>query len=613
MADDPLAVAFRLHQAGQVEDARKRYEALLKARPQDAAVLRLLGAALCQLNDPDRGRDYLRQSLALAPDHTETWMNLGKVCGRLQRFEEAAQAFAEAARLSPQDPEPPLCQATVASDQGQHRLALGFFSRALELSPTSAQAWRGAALSAMTLGLPDDAIAFYDKALAISPRDYDSLCNRGALRVRKGLLAEALSDYDLALSIDPNNALAWNNQGVVLKDLDRIEEAARSLRRALSLRRDYPDAWSNLGNVQQVLGQAREALSSYDQALALQPGHPDARFNRSMVQMQLGHLAEGQAEYEIRRTRPNHQLPLPAHLLWSGDKPIAGKRLLITMEQGMGDALQFCRYALLARAHGAQVIMQVPQPLMRVIQTLGTDITLVRQGDPLPPFDLACPLMSLPHAFGTELHSIPAPIPYLRSDPALESQWRTRLAQSSATVQAPAGSSSPARALRVGLVWSGGFRQDQPELWAVNRRRNLPLESLACLADTGARFISLQKGADGEEQLQQLKARGWNGPAIEDYTAELGDFADTAALIACLDLVISVDTSTAHLAAALGKPTWILSRLDGCWRWLLDRNDSPWYPTVRLYRQSHYMDWAPVIAQVRDDLQQLVAAQGGRP
>ncbi len=599
-ADDSLAQAFRLHQAGRLEDARRQYEDLLRQRPQDPAVLRLLGAALCQLGEPQAGRDYLRQSLARDPGHVETLLNLGKACGQLKAWEEAAEAFSEAIRLDANHLDAHFCLAGVHADQGRHAQALGHYSQVLALDPQYQAAWRGAGYSAMLMEQADDALAFYTQALKLDPRDSQSLSNRGALLARRGRNAEALQDFSQALEVDPSNAAAWNNQAVALKELGQPEEAIRSVDRAVALDPRYADAWSNRGNIELVLGHPHQALADYERALAYNPKHPDAPFNLSMTLMQVGRLAEGFSLYEVRRQRPGYRLDLPTERLWTGDKPLAGKRLLITMEQGLGDMLQFSRYALLARAHGAQVILQVPRPLLRLLQTLGPDITLVALDEPMPAFDYACPLMSLPHAFRTEMHSIPAPIPYLRADAAQARVWRDRLA---AGEEGGAGAS----ALKVGLVWSGGFRQDQPELWAVNQRRNLPLELLAPLKMEGARFISLQKGADSEAQLHALQAQGWSGPSIEDHTALLGDFADTAALVDNLDLVISVDTSTAHLAAAMGKPTWIFSRLDGCWRWLEGRGDSPWYPTVRLYRQARPYDWAPVVERVRQDLALQVA------
>jgi hypothetical protein len=230
----------------------------------------------------------------------------------------------------------------------------------------------------------------------------------------------------------------------------------------------------------------------------------------------------------------------------------------------------------------------VPASLKTALQSLAGAPQVLADDEPLPEFDLHCPMMSLPFAFDTTLETIPREVPYLVADAAKADGWKEILGAKSK--------------LRVGLVWSGGHRPDQPELWSVNRRRNVPLRMLSRLNIDGIEFYSLQKGQPAESELSTLVAAGWNGPAVIDETRRLHDFSDTAALVEQLDLVISVDTSTAHLAAALGKPVWILNRFDTCWRWLLDRSDSPWYPTVRLYRQEQPGEWEAVIERVRADL-----------
>jgi hypothetical protein len=237
------------------------------------------------------------------------------------------------------------------------------------------------------------------------------------------------------------------------------------------------------------------------------------------------------------------------------------------------------------------VILEAPRSLANLLASLPGVAQLVVQGEPLPAFDWYCPMLSLPLAFGTTPATIPAQVPYLRSSPARLGYWRDKLGERTRP--------------RVGLVWSGGFRPDQPELWAVNNRRNIPLADMAVLIHPGLEFYSLQKGEPAESELARLKATGWSGPDLLDLSNELHDFAETAALIEQLDLVLAVDTATAHLAGALGKPVWILNRFDTCWRWFLDRTDTPWYPTARIYRQERAHDWGGVVNRVRADLARL--------
>jgi ADP-heptose:LPS heptosyltransferase len=267
---------------------------------------------------------------------------------------------------------------------------------------------------------------------------------------------------------------------------------------------------------------------------------------------------------------------------------VKGKTILLHSEQGLGDTLQFCRYADLVKAEGAAVILQVEAPLVRLLSTLkGADRVLAKGAD-LPDFDLHASIMSLPRAFRTSLQTVPAAIPYLHADPEDVAAWARRL--------------GPRTRPRIGLAWAGGFRPDRPDLWTIYRRRDAPLRMLAPLARAEADFISLQKGERAENELAELVAAGWDGPAMLNPAAELRDFADTAALVENLDLVITVDTAVAHLAGALGKPVWILDRFDSCWRWMRERTDSPWYPTVRLFRQKTFGDWGPVIQEIAEAL-----------
>jgi hypothetical protein len=277
--------------------------------------------------------------------------------------------------------------------------------------------------------------------------------------------------------------------------------------------------------------------------------------------------------------------------VWLGAEDIAGKTLFIHWEQGFGDTIQFCRYAKLAQARGAKVVLSVQQPLVALLKELSPTIRIIGPGEVPAEFDYHCPLLSLPLALGTTVSTIPAAIPYLKSNAEKSLAWKERLGEKNKP--------------RVGLVWSGGFRPNQTEAWNFNSRRDIPLAKLAVLKNPDIAFYSLQKGEPAESELAELIRDRWDGPDIIDFTSGLHDFSDTAALMANLDLIISVDTSTAHLAGALGKPVWILNRFDTCWRWFLQRADSPWYPTVKLYRQEKAGRWDDVVEQIKTDLTRL--------
>jgi hypothetical protein len=337
----------------------------------------------------------------------------------------------------------------------------------------------------------------------------------------------------------------------------------------------------------------REAIRYFDSVLLKAREHVDAHISKSMALLLIGDYRHGLRLFEWRMRKLERPMEFSATPSWQGREPPEGRTLLMYAEQGHGDTLQFCRYARLASARGAKVIMQVPAALVRLFRGQRGMGEVIETNSPVPVFDLHCPLMSLPLAFGTTLETIPyGTEAYLEALPEDVARWRERLGESDR--------------LRVGVVWNGGFRPGHPELWAVNARRNVPLEVFARHLDIeGVDFYSLQKGDPAESELRGREGEYWRRGRLYNYTAELHDFADTAGLIANMDLVISVDTSTAHLAAALGKPTWILNRYDTCWRWLLDREDSPWYGSVKLYRQGVDRDWEPVLSELASDVRSI--------
>jgi hypothetical protein len=409
-------------------------------------------------------------------------------------------------------------------------------------------------------------------------------CNRGTVLLGLGRAADALASFDRAIALRPDIAELHSNRGNALRDLAQPEAGLVAHARAIALRPDYAEAHSNLARTLIDQNQHTPALASLDRALALNPGLAGARLNRAVIELVQGRLAEGFRDYEARWqtqlfSRAGRGFAQPQ---WQGET-LAGRTLLLHPEQGVGDTIQFCRYVTLVMARvDGPVIFEVPKPLRPLFEGKFPGVRLVAQGEKLPPFDLHCPLLSLPHVLGTDLASVPAPVGYLRADPVRATRWRNRLV--------PAGSP------RIGLVWSGDPKH------ANDRSRSLPLASLLPLVGSGARLFALQPRVR-EADRATLAAT----PAIIDLGCDFSDFADTAAAISALDLVISADTSVAHLAAALGKPTWVLLPFAPDWRWLLGREDSPWYPTVRLFRQEARGDWDSVIGRVQAALGGYVA------
>jgi hypothetical protein len=395
--------------------------------------------------------------------------------------------------------------------------------------------------------------------------------------------AEALAAFDRALQLKPDFAEALSNRGLVLHELDRLDEALAAYDRSLQLRPDLADSHANRGNALQELGRHEEALAAYGRALAAWPGHEAIYLNESLSRLVTGDLAGGWPRYEWR-WQHNSELPPArqfAEPLWLGREPIAGRTILVYAEQGLGDTIQFCRYARLLAERGATVLLRVQPPLVALLQGLEGVSLVFGAGEAPPPFDVHCPLLSLPLAFGTTLETIPPGGAYLRPTGAT---FAGRLAAWGARLGA---TDRP----RVGLVWSGNVHHKN------DRNRSIPLQAFAAIASPRARFIALQNEIRDADRAV-LAQRGdieWHGDALVD-------FAETAALVAQLDLVISVDTSVAHLAAAMGKPVWLLLPLNPDWRWLLGREDSPWYESMRLFRQTRRAAWGDVLERVGEEL-----------
>jgi tetratricopeptide (TPR) repeat protein len=414
--------------------------------------------------------------------------------------------------------------------------------------------------------------------------------HRGLRLAGRGRPAAAADCYRAAVRLRPDFAEAHNNLGVVLRQLQRAGEAEASYRAALRAKPDSAVIHYNLGIALKDQRRLPEAIDSFRSAIALRPDFAEAHCNLGHALLVQGELAAGWREHEWRYLTPDLRdvRRVFAQPQWTGDA-MAGATLLIHAEQGFGDTLQFCRYAPLAAARGLRVILEAPRPLLRLLRSLPGVAGLVAAGDPLPAFDLHCPMMSLPFALGTTLATVPAAPAYLQPDPAQAARWAVRLGARTA--------------LRVGLVWAGNPRRHSAALAEVDARRSIAPALLAPLfAARDVRFFSLQKDGPGAPE----------GVALTDPMHDMADFADTAALIANLDLVIAVDTAVAHLAAAIGRPVWLLDRFDHCWRWIAGRRDTPWYPTMRLYRQASPGDWSPVVAEVAAALQRLAAAHALR-
>ena len=582
--------------------------------------------------------------LARQPDFAPAHAGRGLALVGMGRLEDALGCFEKAIALDPAPADPHANRGLTFYRLGRHTEALEALEAALHRQPghTHALANRGNVLRAM--GRPDDALASFDAALlaagvALDPRLSSVHTGRGATLQELHRYGDALGAHDHALALNPQDAEAHNNRGTALQALDHYADALAAYDRALTLRPDYADALANRAILLQMMGRATEAMAGFEAALAIRPLDSGLRFNASLCRLLLGDEAAGWRDFEHRwdsalMASERRDFPCPR---WQGE---ATGTVLLHAEQGFGDTLQFCRYAPLVADRGIRVVLEVQPPLLRLMRRLDDRVTVIARGDPLPPVDAHCPLMSLPLVLGSppilaagveiatspdpfvswpgerarerglvrpstncpvgtktwvagpgpamtqgesadlSLSSlagwIPAPRGYLHADPGRVAAWRSRLGQ------------WPDK--KIGLVWAGSPRHHAPALRAADRRRSIALQQLAPLARPGFVFVSLQKG-EAADQAQTSPP----GMALLDWTAELGDFDDTAALVAALDLVISVDTAMVHLAGGLGVPVWVLNRFDTCWRWKLGRSDSPWYESATLFRQPAFGDWDSVI------------------
>jgi Flp pilus assembly protein TadD len=467
------------------------------------------------------------------------------------------------------------------NERGRHDEAIAACRQAIAVRPDYPEAHNNLGNALQALGRFEEAVAAYRTALELRPDYTKAASNFGGALQGAGKLDEAGAVLRDLLKTTPDFAEAHNNLGGVLIEQGKFDEAIASIRRALSLRTDYLDAWNNLGNALMKQGRPDEAIAALRGALALNPDQPLLRFGLGSLLLLKGDFSEGWREYEQRWRVPELGLQRFAFVQprWAGE-PLDGRRILLWSEQGFGDTIQFARYAPEIVKRGGRIVLGVQPDLERLMRSMEGVERLVTQAQP-EEFDAHLPLLSLPLVLGTTVETIPAAVPYLHADAALVQRWRERISQH-------------AEALKVGVVWAGRPTHKN------DRNRSMPLEKLKALqAIDGIWLLNLQKGETARRALEAPDA-----PTLTDWTSELNDFAETAALIECLDLVITVDTSVVHLTGALGKPVWVLLPFMPDWRWLLGRDDSPWYPSARLFRQPFAGDWDSVIEAVVRALQE---------
>ncbi len=542
--DQSFNEARSLHSQGRLREAEKIYTRVLKAAPDYFDALNLLGTVKVQLGRIGEAHRLLTAAVKINPRAAGGSANLAHVLHALKREQEAFDCLEKARALAPDD-------VAILND---HANAL------------------------LQVGRPQEALAGFRQVLARVPDHAQALINSGIAQAALGCPREAVAEFDRALALVPGHPVAHYNRGIALFNLGRHADALDAHDHALAAAPEHAGAWLNRGQALAALNRHSEAVASYGKATDIRKDHADAHFNEALALLTLGEYRRGFEKYEWRWRRtgmpPQQSRGRP---LWLGEYPLARKTVLLHAEQGLGDTIQFARYVPLLAATGAKVVLEVQSELMTLLGRLDGAAAIIARGAPPPPFDVHCPLGSLPLACRTEPDTVPAQVPYLAADDIHLAKWSARLG----TLERP----------RIAIAWSGNASHFN------DRNRSIAFARLAPLFSIPARFVSIQRDLRGEDA---------GGVAAETRLTHAGgaleDFADTAAVIALADLVIAVDTAAAHLAGAMGRPVWMLLPFAPDWRWTLEGETTPWYPTARLFRQPALGDWDSVIARVGAEL-----------
>jgi len=586
------------HELGQHDAAIASFRLAQSLDPESAALLNNLGLALIRLNAPECAAETLavhEQLVQLWPDSAEVHNNLGLSRQRCSDHAGACGDFEHALKLAPDMLQARVNLANALFKTGKTEDALTQCRQALAMDASFVNAHLQLGLMLQQLKQWDEAEACYRKALAVDANHIEALNNLAVLLQGRERFADSISLLENALRIAPQSAWAHYNMAtsinalarrtsVIAEKLSLFEQACKYFEQAIAIDPHNIGSLIGIAAIKMDLMQVEDTLPLYERIFSIEPANPMARCNHGIALLTLGRFADGWRDFEYRWEMGQDLIHLEsAQPHWQAGIDLAGKILLLYAEQGLGDTMQFVRYASMLTQRGATVWLKVQPPLKLLLASCPGVSRVFSIGDDIPPFDFLCPMLSVPGIVGTDLESIPADTPYLKATPARIAHWRDRLGQH--------------KAFRVGLVWAGEPRKDQPEVALIDRMRSLHFNQLRPLLEVpGIEFHSVQVGHDAAAQLT-------DAPQVINHAADLFDFQETAALVEQLDLVICADTSTAHLAGAIGKSVWLLNRYNTCWRWLRDRQDSPWYPGMRLFRQPALGDWDSVISSVKAALE----------
>ncbi len=581
---EALAAAVQHHQSGRLAVAARVYRRILEITPDQTDALHLLGLVARRTGQLHAALRLLARALRLSPDMAEPRLNLGNIL-RDHGHGAAPTAYRSAIALRPDLTAAYENLGGLYRTQGRSAEAERAYRLAVRTNPMAAEGHNGLANVLQEREDLDGAVAAYRRGLAIDPT-HIAACNNMGIALR-GLdrQGEAMAWHRRAVTLDPHFAAGHTSLGLALQGCGLLDEAARAHARAVAIDPGFTGGHANHGNARLSQNRVDEAITGFRRATAIDPASPDAHRNLGMALLVAGRFEEGWREYEWRlrcKDAPTHAA-MPTKPRWNGEPP-EGRRILLHGEQGLGDALQFCRYAPLVAARGGRVILGLPAPLKRVMSGLPGVERFVNGQLPTDAFDLHLPMLSLGEVFGTQMDTIPHRVPYLSAEPELVARWGERLKE--------------VGGLKVGIVWAGSPTHGN------DKNRSIGLAPFARLAAIpGVSLVSIQKGP-----TEGQAANPPGGFPLLNLSPDIHDFADTAAIMAGLDLVVCVDTSVAHLAGALGVPVWVMVPFAPDWRWMLDRDDSPWYPTMRLFRQDRPGSWENALDRLEQALRERAAS-----
>jgi hypothetical protein len=575
---------------GQYHQAIKDIQKVIYINPNLAQAYGILGNIFKEMGDYDQALLNYSKTITLNPQLLESFFNRGKIYFEKEIFKDAISDFIKVTEINPMLLDAHYFLGVCYKNIKNYEYALNHFNNVIDLNKNHIDSLIERADILVIQENYQAAINDLNQAISCNPNLAEPHHNLGLIFEKIHQFNNAIDCYTTALLLKENSAETYNNLGNVFRETGSYDKSITSFKTAISIRPNYAEAFNNLGWTFNIIREINLSIENLRKAIELNKDLPEAHFNLALSYLAQGNYLDGFSEYEWRKKLSTVAYRNLSSPLWIGKESIANQTIFIYCEQGLGDTIHFCRYCKLLSKMGAKVILEVQEPLYKLLINLEGVSQVIITGDEIPFHNFHAPLMSLPLAFNTDLSSIPHECPYIAADHSKVKFWADRIAMYTR--------------LRVGLVWSGGFRKNQPELWTVNSRRNIPFAEISKINTSDIDFFCLQKGDPAVSELKTLKSLYWTTDNFIDFTNELNDFSDTAALIENLDLVISVDTSVAHLAGALNKPVWLLNRRDTCWRWA-NQEKSLWYPTISIFDQVKNGEWGQVITNVIAKLNNL--------